>query len=182
MTYPAFKKIPRLSRECVITEKIDGTNGLIYIPDPSTFDYQVPSWLSVGGLPLVIGSRNRWLSEESDNFGFFKWCKENAEQLITLGPGYHYGEWWGPGIQRGYGIVEKRFSLFHCNVPPPSCVSVVPILYKGPFSTIAVEETLTALAATGSIASPGFMRPEGVVVYHTGSGNSYKKTFEGDKK
>lgn len=168
MTYPAFKKIPRLSRECVITEKIDGTNGLIYIDDQGNL--------------MGVGSRNRWLTEDADNFGFFKWCKEHAEQLITLGPGYHYGEWWGPGIQRGYGIVEKRFSLFHCNVPPPSCVSVVPILYKGPFSTIAVEETLTALAATGSIASPGFMRPEGVVVYHTGSGNSYKKTFEGDKK
>jgi len=168
MTYPAFKKIPRLSRECVITEKIDGTNGLIYIDDQGNL--------------MGVGSRNRWLTEDADNFGFFKWCKEHAEQLITLGPGYHYGEWWGPGIQRGYGIAEKKFSLFHCNVPPPSCVSVVPILYKGPFSTIAVEETLTALAATGSIASPGFMRPEGVVVYHTGSGNSYKKTFEGDKK
>ncbi len=29
--YPAFGKIPRLNREVVITEKIDGTNGLISI-------------------------------------------------------------------------------------------------------------------------------------------------------
>jgi len=26
--YPEFDKIARLSRECTITEKIDGTNGL----------------------------------------------------------------------------------------------------------------------------------------------------------
>jgi hypothetical protein len=31
MTYPAFGKIPRLHRPVVITEKIDGTNGLMSI-------------------------------------------------------------------------------------------------------------------------------------------------------
>jgi hypothetical protein len=28
-----FPKIPRIHKECVITEKIDGTNGIIYITD-----------------------------------------------------------------------------------------------------------------------------------------------------
>jgi hypothetical protein len=32
-----FKKIPRLSRECVVTEKIDGTNGVIYIGEGGEF-------------------------------------------------------------------------------------------------------------------------------------------------
>jgi len=31
MEFVSFPKIARLSRECVITEKIDGTNASIYI-------------------------------------------------------------------------------------------------------------------------------------------------------
>lgn len=31
--FQGFKKIPRLSRDIIITEKIDGTNGLIYIDE-----------------------------------------------------------------------------------------------------------------------------------------------------
>ena len=33
-----FPKIPRLYKECVITEKIDGTNGVIYITDVEVGD------------------------------------------------------------------------------------------------------------------------------------------------
>jgi hypothetical protein len=33
--------------------------------------------------------------------------------LLILGKGFHYGEWWGQGIQRNYGMKEKRFSLFN---------------------------------------------------------------------
>ena len=29
--FQEFKKIPRLSRDIIITEKLDGTNGVIYI-------------------------------------------------------------------------------------------------------------------------------------------------------
>ena len=49
-------------------------------------------------------------------FGFARWVETNRERLITLlGPGLHFGEWWGSGIQRGYGLTkgDKRFSLFN---------------------------------------------------------------------
>ena len=39
-----FPKIPRLHKECIVTEKIDGTNGIIYITDDGD---------------MFIGSRNR---------------------------------------------------------------------------------------------------------------------------
>jgi hypothetical protein len=32
-----FQKIPRLSREIIVTEKIDGTSGTIYIGDDGEF-------------------------------------------------------------------------------------------------------------------------------------------------
>src|SRR5437762_12956973 len=96
-----FPKMARLSRECILTEKIDGTNGQIFITDAGEF---------------LVGSRSRWLTKETDNFGFHKWATEHREDLMKLGPGRHFGEWWGAGIQRGYGLQkgEKRFSLFNC--------------------------------------------------------------------
>ena len=33
--------------------------------------------------------------------------------MTFLVPGRHFGEWWGSGIQRGYGLDEKTFSLFN---------------------------------------------------------------------
>jgi len=169
-----FRKIPRLSRECVITEKIDGTNAQIHIDESGTF--------------IKVGSRSRWLTFEEDNYGFYKWAMENREELLLLGPGRHFGEWWGGGIQRGYGLPkgEKRFSLFNtsrwnADTPPPSCCSVVPVLYRGEFDTRAVLCSIEALRAYGSFAAPGFMRPEGVVVYHVAANQYFKKTLEKDE-
>ena len=85
-----FPKIPRYSRDCLITEKIDGTSGTIYIP-PDDEPYYA-----------LAASRNGWITPEKDNFGFAKWVQENAEELQKLGPGWHRGEWWGQGIQRGF--------------------------------------------------------------------------------
>jgi hypothetical protein len=165
-----FQKIPRLSRECVITEKIDGTNGCIYIGDDGEF---------------LVGSRNRWITPESDNFGFARWAYANEGELRSLGIGMHFGEWWGSGIQRGYGLKEKRFSLFNTHVwgddaARPSCCGVVPVLFRGTFDTHAVDECIEKLAAQGSVASPGFMKPEGVVIYHVAAGCYFKKTIERD--
>lgn len=163
-----FPKIPRLSREIVITEKIDGTNGLIHVTDYGD---------------IFVGSKSRWLTLENDNHGFFKWVMENVGLLMDLGPGYHYGEWWGQGIQRGYGLKEKRFSLFNLKrwgESRPECCEVVPVLYRGEFTTDAIEQTMKTLAYSGSIAAPGFMKPEGVVIYHTAANALFKKTFEND--
>ena len=172
-----FSSIARLSREMVVTEKIDGTNAQVHV----TEDGQV-----------LAGSRNRWITPEADNFNFARWVKENEEELRQLGPGSHYGEWWGSGIQRGYGLEkgEKRFSLFNVArwaderdrdkypADRPACSSVVPILHRGLFDTAVVNAQLTLLGAVGSQAAPGFMRPEGVVVFHAASGQLFKKTLD----
>jgi hypothetical protein len=156
----------------VVTEKIDGTNGQIYIEDD--------------GVTMHIGSRNRWLTAEQDNHGFFVWVTEHREELLCLGPGRHFGEWWGHGIQRGYGLTEKRFSLFNVKrwhkEEPPSCCRVVPILSTGLLDDVyTVEDCMRELRTEGSIAAPGFMRPEGIVIYHTHSGTLFKKTLENDE-
>lgn len=173
MTLPefvSFGKIARLSRPCVVTEKIDGTNASVFVGEDGT---------------VIAGSRTRWITPEDDNFGFAAWVRDNREELLGLGVGHHYGEWWGRGIQRGYGLNDKRFSLFNTKrwgETRPACCSVVPILYSGEFSTVAVVEALSDLHAGGSVAAPGFMKPEGVVVYHVAGNLLFKKTIEKDEE
>src|SRR5258706_10163296 len=99
LPFESFDKIARYSRDCTITEKIDGTNGCIYV--------------SEDGLEIMAGSRSRWITPKEDNFNFARWVEENREELLKLGPGRHFGEWWGCGIGRRYGIDGKRFSLFN---------------------------------------------------------------------
>lgn len=109
---------------------------------------------------------------------------------MKLGPGHHFGEWWGKGIQRNYARTEKIFSLFNTlrwtKVAPPPCCSIVPILYQGPFEDYGVMKgvklALAALTAGGSYAAPGFMKPEGIMIYHHSARVYMKKTFEKDEK
>lgn len=207
--FKEFAKIPRLSRECTLTEKIDGTNACICIEEFSQFiepDYAPSGYIwdqsrkLDGKLPLLgmrFGSRTRWITAGDDNFGFAKWGTEHAEELFALGPGTHYGEWWGRGVQRNYGIDHRRFSLFNTSrwydshytpeegyittqVQAPACCHVVPVLYQGMFCTLEVERVLNALKIQGSLAAPGFMKPEGIVVYHHAAGHYFKKTCEHD--
>lgn len=191
-----FPKIPRLNREIVITEKLDGTNASVLIGGEPT-----DALCYVDGVPVRAGSRNRWLTRERDNFGFAAWVFENAAGLVAaLGEGRHFGEWWGPGINRGYGVAEKRFSLFNVSKwagieGRVSRLGVVPKLYEGPWfveppgeyvaNTVkrwAPAAALERLRREGSVASPGFMRPEGIVVFHTAGGVLFKATVEGDEK
>lgn len=172
MDFKEFAKIARLSRDMIVTEKIDGTNGLIAIDETGGFS---------------VGSRTRWITPENDNFGFAKWAYANKEELMKLGPGFHYGEWWGQGIQRGYDLKEKRFSLFNVSrwedaEARPACCGVVPVLFRGSFDTSVIDNVLNNLKNDGSEAAPGFMRPEGVVIFHTASGYLFKKTIEHDEK
>jgi hypothetical protein len=124
MDFVGFPKILRFSRPCIITEKIDGTNGQIYIgPEGGEF---------------LVGSRTQWITPEKDNHGFARWAAEHEEELRKLGPGRHFGEWWGNGIQRNYGLKEKRFSLFNVtkwgdDLVRPSCCHVVPVIFEGEF-------------------------------------------------
>lgn len=175
MTELAFQKYPstpRLFREMVITEKIDGTNVAIGITEDGE---------------ILAGRRTAWLSEsDPSHFGFREWVMDNKETLIEdLGPGIHRGEWYGFKIQRGYDLKEKRLALFHAGrwadaefkTPQLECV---PVLFKGMFYESEIRHQVDRLRVFGSEASPGFMRPEGVIVFHDASGQVYKVTCEND--
>ena len=124
--HKAFPKIARYKEQkVVVTEKIDGSNGLIFIDTETN--------------TILAGSRNRWITPEDDNFGFAQFVHDNSEDLMSLGDGYHYGEWWGQGIQRRYAMDQKIFSLFNnprwANNPiKPECCDVVPHVFAGTMS------------------------------------------------
>jgi len=242
-----FQKIPRLNRDVVITEKIDGTNAQILIePVEPGVEAQKRDAVAVISERFAIyaGSRSRWLHPgQQDNFGFAAWVAANAEAIAALlGPGRHFGEWWGAGVQRKYGLTGKRFSLFnvscygevtkytdprclernlhaeHKGVKVCACreasaavkaeiggvlVDSVPVLYRGSwFGTMFILDpsntdekpafrqprtgwapalVLQYLATEGSQAAPGFMKPEGIVVFHEVSGQLFKVTLESDE-
>jgi hypothetical protein len=190
--FVAFPKISRLSREVIITEKLDGTNAQIYIadPEPEIDPHAVFAMYDEVGMfhNIYAGSRTRWLTPTGkDNYGFASWVKENGKELFKLGPGHHFGEWWGQGIQRGYGLKEKRFSLFNISKwsdpeVRPKCCSVVPRIYPGSyiFDKMSYDIVIEYLRTHGSFAAPGFMKPEGIVIFHSKSGHLYKKTIEND--
>lgn len=183
--FESFGKIARFNREICVTEKIDGTNAQVCIVPLDGYK-DANALINVGDCAIYAGSRTRWITPEDDNFGFAKWVKENAEELYKLGPGRHFGEWWGAGIQRRYELSEKRFSLFNVSVwtetTKPECCSVVPVLWQGLMEDFNLPNTLGKLEACGSVAAPGFMKPEGLVVYHTASKSYYKKTLEKDSE
>lgn len=188
ITFEPFPKIVRLSRECIITEKLDGTNAQVIVDEDGT---------------VAAASRTRLITPEDDNYGFAKWVRDHADELRLLGPGRHFGEWWGQKIQRGYGLTEKRFSLFNttrwcswheedrngCDLGydmldsqeiVSRCCHVVPEIYRGPFTTDAVSVALATLERDGSIAAPGFTNPEGIVIFHTAGNYLFKKTLDND--
>jgi hypothetical protein len=175
MDFVEFPKMARLSREIFITEKIDGTNASVTITEDGQF---------------LVGSRTRWITPEDDNYGFAAWAAANKDELSKLGPGTHFGEWWGKGIQRNYSMTERRFSLFNVSrwaddAVRPACCHVVPTLYQGPMEEYGVlkgvKDALKRLETQGSFAAPGFMKPEGIVVFHTAANLYFKKTLEKDE-
>jgi hypothetical protein len=201
MPFRAWPKIYRLKREIIISEKIDGTNAGILVSteeEPVEFDSVCP----ISGQPCVetvepgvyASSRKRWITPEKDNYGFARWVAENAETLAQdLGRGMHFGEWWGAGCQRKYGMSEKRFSLFNTTIwngvvfETPQ-LGVVPVLYEGEWFTevgglgkvYAPDYHAGMLKKNGSQAAPGFMDPEGIVVFHVASNTPFKYTLDGD--
>lgn len=197
-----YPKTPRLFRECIITEKLDGTNSQIYIVRANEVPRDQDALAVVCGdrsNPLAVtifaGSRNRLIQPGADNYGFARWVKDNAAELEKLGPGRHFGEWWGAGIQRNYGLKEKRFSLFNVarwsevfendekneSKTRPACCHVVPVFWRGVFDSHDVTVAIEALRAEGSWAVPGFMKPEGVIVYHTAARQTFKALLENDE-
>lgn len=215
MKFEEFGKIYRFLRPMIATEKIDGTNASVWIwtreefpqdelVNPSNQIFPVDT--ENGSFVLMAGSRTRFVGIGNDNHGWAGWVKQNAKELAQLGPGRHFGEWWGAGIQRKYGLKEKRFSLFNVNRwqdthgtndafqdrvtakgIAPKCCYVAPILnvietglYRIHTMAVGVNEALAGLATNGSKAAPGFMDPEGIVLFHTASGDTYKITLGDD--
>lgn len=172
-TFEPFPKIARLSRECIVTEKIDGTNGTILITEDGD---------------IFAASRSQWVTPEQDNYGFARWVEGNKDELLKLGPGTHRGEWWGQGIQRNYSLKEKRFSLFNVSKwsddgVRPACCSVVPVLGLDMFDAPGLSHRiLKRLREEGSFAAPGFMKPEGIIIFHIAANLMFKKTIEKDEE
>ncbi len=207
-----YGKTPRFYREAIVTEKIDGTNAGVFIKtcffgesvehDPNRTAVVFGSALGDGGLPVeeyhvYAQSRNNFITPDRDNHGFSNWVLANAQALVgILGPGRHFGEWWGKGIQRGYGADRKYWSLFTgsairmrkrlAGVTDPDLLAEamehiglreVPVISTGPFSENLVRTCMDILRDKGSFASPGFRRPEGIIVHHLDAGQNFKVTF-----
>lgn len=167
MEFKPWPKIPRLANsEWFITEKIDGTNACIIVSDDGT--------------EIAAQSRTRLITPENDNQGFAKWVQTNKEELLTLGPGHHFGEWWGSGIQRRYDLTEKRFSLFNTQrwgYIKPACCHVVPTLASNVFFEDlqkVIEGCYKNLIHYGSYAAPDYMNPEGLIIYDNLSKSYFK--------
>jgi hypothetical protein len=165
-----FPKMARWSRDVIITEKLDGTNAQVFISEDGNF---------------FTGSRTRWITPSDDNYGFAAWAQSNKDELLKLGPGRHFGEWWGRGIQRNYSMPDRRFSLFNTSrwtqEAKPECCDVVPVLYAGPMAPGLMEKYIRQLSQIGSVAAPGFMDPEGVVLFHVAGNVGFKKTIKKDE-
>lgn len=196
MEFIAYPKTPRLFRDIVITEKIDGTNAGVQIQrvdDTYLGDADLVALSSDDGTDalytVVAQSRKRLIRVGDDNFGFAAWVRANSVSLVqVLGEGVHFGEWWGSGIQSGYGLDkgEKRFSLFNvrrwkdADLSSVPGLGVVPVLYEGPFMQEVIMSCVDDLRQQGSVAAR-FMKAEGVIVFHTASGQVYKVLCENDE-
>jgi len=173
-----FKEFPKITRffeqDVCVTEKLDGTNGLVWVSED----------LSI----VRAGSRTRWISTTDDNYGFARWVDENSEDLTRLGAGYHYGEWWGQGIQRKYGMDRKVFSLFNVNKwreeIPPACCDVVPVIYEGSVNRFSVANLECGLVQSPAALKYGveFNNAEGVMIYFTKANMYFKVPNEKGRK
>lgn len=199
MDFLKWPSIPRLSKETMtVTEKIDGTNSAIRI---RPFDETVDNSEAIGEIFLGEGpvytvwvqSRNRFISpgKSTDNAGFAGWVNDNLDQLVTvLGPGDHYGEWWGSGVQRGYNQKDKHFSLFNARrwlellhtIEPYEGLNLhtVPLLYTGQYDGAKVQELRQNLIDNGTTLTKNF-RAEGMVVELREIGAKYKVLCENDE-
>lgn len=169
--FESFESIKALAKmEMSVTQKLHGTNAQVYV---YTNDDGVDD--------VIAGSRERWIYPHDDNFGFAAYVQANKEAFIKLlGPGRHFGEWCGKGINSGEGLDRKLFALFAWwrweGKELPKNVVTVPLLYRGPVDLAKLDEVMADLKANGSKLAPGFMFPEGGVI--TIGGVRYKRVFK----
>lgn len=212
--FTPWPKTPRLLKEnMVITEKIDGTNAAIGVIEYDMCG-PIPPMCRLTTVEQVCGedryylvyaqSRSRIIApadfwgKGADNYGFADWVWSVPDELVSvLGPGLHFGEWWGHGILRGYdqpaGV--RHFSLFNTSrwghldnpdaraaIRPPEALTVVPVLAVNTLDTAVLQDVMEALRFTGSHAAPGYENPEGVCVYLPSVQRTLKLTFNAQHK
>jgi Rnl2 family RNA ligase len=159
-------KVPELQwfTRVIATEKVHGTNARIQLGD---------------GI-LRVGGRNEELSERNTNFGFYNWVMDSADvwrqRFMRVFPDREdiiiYGEWFGPGIQKGvqYGV-EKQFRAFDVRIGGSlldyaDFISVcdqldiprMPLVYDGPFDLEALLDLRHKVSVVGQAA--GVTDPE----------------------
>ena len=154
-----FKPWGKIGREdalfVTLTEKMNGTSVCVIVGSDSE----------------VLGSqsRNRLLTVDKDHYGFAKWVEENKGCLSGLGPGHHFGEWAGLGIEKNpHNLLKKEFFLFDTrtwdDASKPDCCSVVPVLYEGLLSKGIINAELDRLKEA-SVINPEVTH-EGVIAYY----------------
>jgi hypothetical protein len=83
----------------------------------------------------------------------------------------------------------QKFSLFNTrrwwfnfpeHNPLGEQLDVVPVLDIGDFSSEAINESLDLLRRSGSAASPGYNRPEGICVFHEQAEKVFKVLLDRD--
>lgn len=192
--FKSWGSTPRFHKGLHITEKLDGTNACVLIYNGE----------------VKAQSRKRLITPENDNYGFAKWVEANKKALKeTLGYGYHYGEWYGEGIQNNPLAVQgRKFALFNTwhwksrmDVIRNSGISeltTVPILhdeeFHGPADYMTIPRVLEDLEENGSYAE-GFMShrlaqkfdynvegPEGIIVWQRETRQRYKILLKEDDK
>lgn len=196
---PEFRGFPKITRfekflnsPVTITEKLDGTNACVVIVPEEDWGNEQPLhvWTAQENVwGMFAQSRKNIITpgKGTDNFGFAQWVKDHCVELTELSHGHHYGEWWGGGIQRGYGLDkdDKRFSLFNVARPPetlPDCCSQVPILDQHTYDVARIESVADVLRTCGSAAAPGYDDPEGVMLWVGGIRQYFKMPFDQEPK
>jgi len=95
---------------CYIFPKLDGTNASV--------------WIDENG-DIQAGSRNRHLSLESDNAGFYNWVKNqsNIAEYLKENPAHRlYGEWLVPHALKTYrGDAWRKFYVFDVSIDKEDC-------------------------------------------------------------
>lgn len=208
MRQPRLKQwvnVPQLVSPVTVTEKIDGHTIILHIDRLKRMCGSQATLVRAGDVMQMgnskpefyrvwVQNRQRIVTPESDVAGVAAWARDNAVGLVTLlGEGVHAGEWWGYKICRGYGLPrgDRRFSLFNtarwgskllADVPG---LSITPVLWEGvlgPSNMSDLLDVMDKLRTGGSHAAPGYLHPEGVVVYHQGADTMMKYVFPDERK
>jgi hypothetical protein len=196
--------VARLHRGVTLTEMLDGKTAALHVDVVRPLHHQVyenDRWQTIPEVPVRAGdvfsleedgggprsrsifyrvtvqNTTRIVTVQEDMNGIAAWARENAAGIVAaLGPGIHFGEWWGYKINRGYGlrVGDRRFSLFNTvrwnklNGQQVPGLYSVPVLWEGSLENdwMAVPEQVANLKTRGSVAVPGYPYPEGLVLYH----------------